>query len=177
MTRIERRPDDTDVPIPLEPPGSVRPRAPRITTLSRTACEALLKRNHVGRLAYSFRDRVNIVPLHYAYRDGWIYGRTSVGDKVTKLRHNRWVAFEVDEIEDWFEWRSVVARGALYLLHPDDTADDVWAQAFSVLTKAMPDVFTLRDPVPSRTELFRISVDDVTGRRASSKPARASRQD
>lgn len=177
MTRIERRTDDTDVPVPLEPPVSVRPRAPRITAMNRTACEALLKRNHVGRLAYSFRDRVNIVPLHYVYRDGWIYGRTSIGDKVAKLRHNRWVAFEVDEIEDSFEWRSVVARGALYLLHPDETPDEVWAQTVNVLTNAMPDIFTARDPVPSRTELFRISVDELTGRRASSKPQRASRQD
>lgn len=176
MTRIEHRTDKTDVPIPLEPPVSVRARAPRITTMNRTACEAILKRNHVGRLAYSFRDRVNIVPLHYAYSDGWIYGRTSVGDKVNKLRHHRWVAFEVDEIKDWFEWRSVIVRGALYLLDPEETSDEVWAQALSVLSQAMPGIFTSRDPAPSRTELFRISVDEVTGRRASSKPARG-RQD
>jgi nitroimidazol reductase NimA-like FMN-containing flavoprotein (pyridoxamine 5'-phosphate oxidase superfamily) len=137
----------------------------------------MLKRNHVGRLAYSFRDRVNIVPLHYVYSDGWIYGRTSVGDKVNKVRHNRWVAFEIDEIEDRFEWRSVVARGALYLLDPEETPDEVWTQAVDVLTKAMPEMFTMRDPVPSRTELFRISVDELTGRRASSKSQRASRQD
>jgi nitroimidazol reductase NimA-like FMN-containing flavoprotein (pyridoxamine 5'-phosphate oxidase superfamily) len=176
MTRIERR-DDADVPIPLEAPVSTRPRAPRITAMSQAACEAILERNHVGRLAYSFRDRVNIVPLHYVYRDGWIYGRTSIGEKVAKLRHNRWVAFEVDEIEDWFEWRSVVARGALYLLHPDETPDDVWGETVNVLTKAMPGIFTARDPVPSRTELFRISVDELTGRRATSKPGRVQRQD
>jgi nitroimidazol reductase NimA-like FMN-containing flavoprotein (pyridoxamine 5'-phosphate oxidase superfamily) len=176
MTRIERR-TDTDVPIPLEPPVSARPRAPRIAALNRTACEAMLKRNHVGRLAYSFRDRVNIVPLHYVYRDGWLYGRTSIGDKVAKLRHNRWVAFEVDEIEDSFEWRSVVARGALYLLEPDQTPDEVWAEAVEVLSKAMPGIFTSRDPAPARTELFRISVDELSGRRATRKPMRVSRQD
>ena len=155
---------------------SERPRAPRITTMSRTACEGLLHSNHVGRLAYSFRDRVNIVPLHYVYDDGWIYGRTSTGDKLNQLRHNRWVAFEVDEIEDWFDWRSVVARGALYLLEGDETAEGAWEHSLDVLRDAMPEIFTSRDPVPSRTELFRISVDELTGRRASSRAVRASRR-
>lgn len=177
MTRIENGTGDDDVPVPMEPPMVERPRAPRITKMSRTACEGLLHRNHVGRLAYSFRDRVNIVPLHYVYSDGWVYGRTSSGEKLNKLRHNRWVAFEVDEIDDWFDWRSVVVRGALYLLERESTAEGAWEHSLHVLREAMPEIFTSRDPVPSRTELFRISVDELTGRRASSRAVRSSRHD
>jgi nitroimidazol reductase NimA-like FMN-containing flavoprotein (pyridoxamine 5'-phosphate oxidase superfamily) len=41
----------------------------------------LLTRNHVGRLAFSFHDRVDIRPIHYIYHDNWLYGRTSQSDK------------------------------------------------------------------------------------------------
>lgn len=57
------------------------------------------RRNRVGRLAFSFRDRVDIEPLHYVFRGGWLYGRPSPGSKLQTLRHNPWVAFEVDEID------------------------------------------------------------------------------
>jgi nitroimidazol reductase NimA-like FMN-containing flavoprotein (pyridoxamine 5'-phosphate oxidase superfamily) len=39
--------------------------------------QALLLRNHVGRIAFSLHDRVDIRPIHYAYADNWLYGRTS----------------------------------------------------------------------------------------------------
>lgn len=76
--------------------------------LSRDETEALLSRNKVGRLAFSVHDRVDIQPIHYVYERGWIYGRTSEGEKITTLEHNRWVAFEVDEVEDILDRKSVV---------------------------------------------------------------------
>lgn len=159
--------DIDGVPVPERPIGTQRSRAPRITKLSIPACHAILARNHVGRLAYSFRDRVDIVPVHYVFDDGWLYGRTSPGAKVKTLRHSRWVAFEVDEIDDMYEWRSVVVRGALYQLTEDLVSPDVREHAIEVLRRIMPDAFTPRDPVPSRTLLFRIHVDACTGRRAT----------
>jgi nitroimidazol reductase NimA-like FMN-containing flavoprotein (pyridoxamine 5'-phosphate oxidase superfamily) len=155
------------VPVPEVPIGEARPRAPRITSLSAAACKSILARNHVGRLAYSFKDNVDIVPIHYVYHDGWLYGRTSTSDKLTTLRHHQWVAFEVDEIEDLFEWRSVVVRGGLYQLSDDLAQPEVREHATDVLRKLLPSTFTADDPVPFRTELFRIHVDSMTGRRAT----------
>ena len=158
--------DMDGVPVPDGPIGTVRQRAPRITKLGSAACKAILTRNHVGRLAYTFRDSVDIVPLHYAYEDGWLYGRTSPGEKLTKLRHHRWVAFEVDEMDDWFEWRSVVVHGALYQLG-GRSASEVAEHAAEVLRRFMPATLTGRDPVPFRTMLFRIHIDSMTGRKAT----------
>lgn len=154
------------VPVPDGPIGTVRRRVPRISKLGVVACKAILARNHVGRLAYAFHDAVNIVPLHYAYKDGWLYGRTS-GEKLATLHHQRWVAFEVDEIEDWFEWRSVVVHGALYQLTEDLADPELREHAVEVLRQFMPATFTDQDPVPFRTMLFRIHVDSMTGRRAT----------
>ena len=84
---------------------------PVIRSLDRTECEALLARNHIGRVAYALHDRVSITPLHYVFLDGWLYGRTSHGAKIGIVAHNHWVAFEVDEVARLFDWRSVVVHG------------------------------------------------------------------
>src|SRR5678816_2297134 len=52
----------------------------------------LLARNHVGRIAFSFHDRVDIRPIHYVYSDNWLYGRTSPTDKLVTLQHNQWLS-------------------------------------------------------------------------------------
>jgi uncharacterized protein len=161
------RQDLDGVPVPSGPVGPVRPRVPRIAKLGLAACKAILTRNYVGRLAYVFHDAVDIVPLHYTYEDGWLYGRTSPGPKLRKLHHHQWVAFEVDEVEDWFEWRSVVVRGGLYQLDEGLALPDVREHALEVLRRFMPAALTEADPVPSRTMLFRIHIDSMTGRRAT----------
>jgi nitroimidazol reductase NimA-like FMN-containing flavoprotein (pyridoxamine 5'-phosphate oxidase superfamily) len=69
---------------------------PTIRELTDEEMHALLARNHVGRVAFSFHDRVDIRPIHYIFSDNWLFGRTEPSDKLVTLRHNQWVAFEVD---------------------------------------------------------------------------------
>src|SRR6476659_6971000 len=76
---------------------------PRIRELTRDEMEALLTRNNVGRIAYAFKDRVDIEPINYVYKDGWVYCRTSHGSKLETMEHHRWVAFEVDEVRGLFD--------------------------------------------------------------------------
>lgn len=144
--------------------------APRIRELERDEIEAVLARNHVGRLAYTWKNHVDIEPLHYVYHDGWIYGRTSHGSKMDAVGYT-WspVAFEVDEIEGLFQWRSVVVRGGFYAL-PSEGAEwerEEWRQGVELLRGLIPDTFTSADPVAFRTVLFRIAVQDATGREAT----------
>ena len=166
MANPPERAADAEVEMPASTPRSSRTRQPRTVGLSQAQCTKLLARNRVGRLAYTFRDAVDIVPLHYAYDDGWIYIRTS-GQKLAKLRHHRWVAFEVDEIFGTFDWSSVVVHGAVYLLDRESGVTETWQTAVRVLQRRFPDAFTDRDPVPFRTAVFRIHVDAVSGRRTT----------
>lgn len=53
-----------------------------IRDLDDEECRRLLADSGVGRIAYTFRDRVDIQPLSYAFDDGWIFGRTSHGSKL-----------------------------------------------------------------------------------------------
>lgn len=134
--------------------------------------DAILRRNHVGRIAYSFHDRVDIEPIHYVYDEGWIYGRTSPGTKLTTIEHNYWVAVEVDEVDGIFDWRSVVVRGGFYLLSRNGTPreEEAWTHAVELLRRLIPEALTARDPVPFRTDLFRIAAQEVAGRAASLVP-------
>lgn len=140
--------------------------------LERDEIEQFLQRNSVGRLAFSFHDRVDIQPVHYVYERGWLYGRTSEGDKIMALTHNQWVAFEVDEVKDVFEWTSVVIHGSFWILHPRGSphAEELWVKAAELVSKIVPGSLTETDPVSFRQTLFRIAVSDVRGREASTKP-------
>ena len=165
------RPDGTGT---TPPPASgvtqpiVPPPAPTIRELTRVECEAVLRRQRVGRIAFAFERRVEILPIHYVYDDGWLYGRTSPGTKIDMWLHSHWVAFEVDEERALFDWTSVIAHGGLYLLQPDVRPMDVNAleHALNVLRRLAPDTDGLYDPVPHRTIVFRIHVDEMTGRSA-----------
>ncbi len=140
-----------------------------IRELTADEMHALLARNHVGRIAFSFHDQVDIRPILYVYADNWLYGRTSPSDKLVTLRHNQWVAFEVDEVRGPFDWQSVVAHGSFYRLTDDDTPQqrDLRDEALRLLRSFAPETLRGTDPVPFRTELFAIAIDRLTGRTAS----------
>jgi hypothetical protein len=129
----------------------------------------LLRTHHVGRIAFSWRDHVDVEPISYVYDDGAIYGRTSEGAKMLTLRHSPWVAFEVDEVRGPYDWRSAVAHGTVYVLRPDGTraARRAYEHALELLRTLEPAALTDHDPAPDRRILFQISVDHVTGRAAS----------
>ena len=158
-------------------------KAPLIRILSSDENDAILTRNHVGRLAYSLHDRVDIEPMHYVYADGVLYGRTSPGSKLTTLAHRPWVAFEVDEVEGLYDWRSVVVRGALYSVEDGDGATEhaAYAHALRRLRELASKALLEGDMTPFRSVIFRIHVESVTGREArqsrhaSERPAAAAR--
>lgn len=145
-------------------------RPPSIRELDRSEIDAILARNHVGRLAYAWQNQVDIEPLHYVYHDGWIYGRTSHGAKMDAVGYTWWpVAFEVDEVEELFRWRSVVVHGGFYTLPADGAEWEAaeWRRDVELLRTLLPETLTGDDPVAFRTVLFRIAVQDVTGREAT----------
>ena len=128
--------------------------------------EAMLKDHSYGRLAFTFRDRVDIEPIHYVYEHGWLVCRTSPGTKLTQLSHHPWVAFEIDEARGLFDWRSVVVKGTVYFATELDSAE-TWHAAVEVIRRLVPTALTDSDPMPGRNVIFRIHIDEMHGRAAS----------
>ena len=145
--------------------------APVFRDLTREESESVLAMNHVGRMAYSFHDAVDIRPIHYVFDEPWLFGRTSPGYKLITLQHHQWVAFEVDEISGPFDWKSVVAHGTFYRLESTGAESDVrlFERGVAAVHKLSPEIFTKADPVPFRTELFGIALDSIAGRLSSTK--------
>jgi hypothetical protein len=142
--------------------------------LEREECDAVLASQSVGRLAFTFRDRVDIEPIHFVYEPGWIFGRTQFGTKVNILAHHPWVAFEVDEVRALFDWRSVVVHGRIEFPDPEGSVTDreLHARSVAAFRRLVSDAFTDDDPTPARDLVFAIAVQDLTGR-AASPPAGA----
>ena len=147
---------------------------PTFRELTRAECDTLLERNLVGRIAFTFRDRVDIEPVHYVYANGWLHGRTSLGTKLATLRHHPWIAFEVDEIKGLYDWRSVIVHGVVHLPDRDGSPDDAEAHesTLALIRKLEPLALEPGDPTPHRQVLFRIHVDEVTGRAATTAAAK-----
>lgn len=143
---------------------------PVFEEMSPSDCHALLARNHVARLAFSFHDRVDIEPIHYVYDGEWLFGRTSPGSKLLTLAHNHWVALEIDETRDVFDWESVVLHGSFLTLDPEVPGVEAhaWSRGVELLRRVMPETLTAADPVAFRTVVFRVHVEAMTGRRATS---------
>ncbi len=137
--------------------------------LDRAECDALLASQSVGRLAFSFRDRVDVEPIHFVYESGWLFGRTQFGTKVNILAHHPWIAFEVDDVRALFDWRSVVVHGRIQF--PDvggaPSERELHARAVAAFQRLVPDAFTDDDPTPARDLVFAIAVQEITGRAAT----------
>lgn len=137
---------------------------PTFSELTADECQALLARGHVGRIAFTLHDRVDIEPIHYIHDGDWLFGRTSKGSKLSKLLHNPWCAFETDEIEGLFDWASVVVKGTFCILDPEMGSTDTYQRAEKALKRLVPGTFTTHDPAPHRDIVFGIYVREVTGR-------------
>jgi len=150
---------------------------PTFRDLAATEAHELLARNHVGRIAYSFHDRVDIEPLSYVFADGAIYLRTAPGSKLATLAHAPWVAFEVDEVHGPFDWRSVVVHGTVYVLPEtgNESAREAYRVAVEHLRTLTPNALRDRDPVPARRVVMKLHIDTVTGREARTSVGSAPR--
>ena len=125
-----------------------------VETLERDACRRLLAGRHVGRLAYSGPFGPRILPLSYTVIDEYVLLLTSPRSDAAREIPQRWVAFEVDDLdEELREGWSVQVRGFAELL-PDD--------AIRMLDASQrPQPWVTGD----RSLLIRILMSDVTGRR------------
>ena len=151
--------------------------ADSIRHLTQPEMEAMLRRHHVGRIAFRDERRVDIEPISYVYKDGALYGRAAPGTRMNALAGQPWVAFEIDEIRGPFDWESVVVKGTVYVVEPVQAMPmrEHYAKALEVIRSVMPDALTDRDPAPGRTILFRLQIDEMQGRSAQPLTTMAAR--
>ena len=146
-------------------------RAPRIRELTHRQMEFVLSRNHVGRVAFLRGGRIELQPVHYVFTNSAIYGRIAFGVKYRTWLDGTDIVFEVDEPEALFDWRSVIVRGTVTLLPSLGDAEAVaeYDHAVSALRSLVANAFTVWDPTPHRSSVFRITPTQLSGREAVSR--------
>lgn len=88
-----------------------------IRILSESEIEGMLSGGFAGRLGCSADGRSYVVPIAYAYHSGFVYSHSDEGLKIRLMRKNPNVCFEIDDIADELNWRSVIAWGRFEELH------------------------------------------------------------
>ena len=143
---------------------------PIIRELKGNEAEALLGRNHVGRIAYAQKDRIDIEPIHYVYDAPWIFGRTRAGARLLAQDLNFWCAFETDEVRGLFDWESVVVKGPFSAANSPLVTWD-YRRALASLRRLLPSALTNEDPAPDRDIVFAVHASEISGRRSVSSIA------
>lgn len=82
--------------------------------------QALLLRVGFGHLGCTRDNHPYVVPMHYAYDGQDIYFFTTEGTKTEIIAANHEVCFQVEEITDSSNWRSVMVIGEAQRLNKPD---------------------------------------------------------
>ncbi|MBM7797121.1 nitroimidazol reductase NimA-like FMN-containing flavoprotein (pyridoxamine 5'-phosphate oxidase superfamily) [Microlunatus panaciterrae] len=129
-------------------------RGAHLDELTRRECLELLGAKHVGRLAYNGPNGPRVVPMNYVVTDLSLIFRTDPEREPGRYSRARMVAFEVDEIDEFFHggW-SVLVTGL---------AEPVTVEELRALT-----IEETPDPWPEglRDLFLQIPLADLSGRR------------
>jgi uncharacterized protein len=135
--------------------------------------EEVLIRQVVGRIGCSAEGVTYVVPISYAYDGEYIYGHTMGGMKIDMMRKNPEVCFEVEDMRDMANWKTVISWGKFEEL-PKKTERDKALQILidrilplisSQTTHLSPQwPFPVDDPENIKGIVFRIRLKEKTGR-------------
>src|SRR5215471_2481655 len=144
--------------------------------LSEYEIEALLHKQIVGRIGCHDKDLVYVIPISYAYDENRVYCHAYEGKKIEIMRMNPNVCFQVDEMTDMANWKSVIAWGVFQEISNDEDK----AEALVILLhRQLPSPSSITTHLgrswpftpPNKEELikipgvtFKISLTEKTGR-------------
>jgi uncharacterized protein len=93
-----------------------------IGKLSSQQIEQVLLSQTMGRIGCHCESLTYVVPVSYAYDGERIIAHSAEGMKVQMMRTNPEVCFQVDDVDDLANWRSVISWGTFKELSGDDAA-------------------------------------------------------
>jgi uncharacterized protein len=82
-----------------------------IGNLTQEAALEVLQSNLLGRIGCSDGKKVYVVPVNYVFDGKYIIAHSVAGMKIDMMRKNPAVCFEVDEMKDLRNWKSVILWG------------------------------------------------------------------
>jgi hypothetical protein len=141
--------------------------------LNKAQIEKVISENIVGRLGCHADGKTYIVPISYAYDGNYIYARTFEGMKISMMRKNPNVCFQVDQMENMADWQSVIVWGTYEELIDEKARNKGLKILISrILPKISSETVRISPEWPFPTNdykliegiVFRISITEKTGR-------------
>jgi nitroimidazol reductase NimA-like FMN-containing flavoprotein (pyridoxamine 5'-phosphate oxidase superfamily) len=143
----------------------------KIGTLKSDEVIKVFERGHLGHLGCHSKSEIYVVPISYALEDGIIYSHSKIGRKIEMMRENPQICVQVEEVQNFFEWKSAIAWGRF-----EELRDDQATRAMRVLIKKFAEGEAGRfSPLEvdfgamlETAIIFRMKIERATGRFVSS---------
>jgi nitroimidazol reductase NimA-like FMN-containing flavoprotein (pyridoxamine 5'-phosphate oxidase superfamily) len=139
-----------------------------IKSLPKEEVFKLFERGHFGHLACHHRNDLYLVPVTYAFHEGFIYSHSALGKKINIMRSNPQICIQVEEVESFFRWKSALAWGEF-----EELKDEEAARAMRILIKSFSEkegsapISELEADFSAQLEnaiIYRIKILDFSGR-------------
>jgi nitroimidazol reductase NimA-like FMN-containing flavoprotein (pyridoxamine 5'-phosphate oxidase superfamily) len=82
-----------------------------IQEMTKSECLRALAGARLGRLACAHENQPYVVPIYFVCEEPYLYGFTTAGQKVEWMRSNPLVCVELDDVDEHDQWLSVVVFG------------------------------------------------------------------
>ncbi len=144
-----------------------------IHELTRADCADILSRTSVGRLACCRMNQPYVVPVSIAYdpRQVCLFSFSTIGKKVEWMRTNPSVCVEVEDLEDRFNWTTIVIFGRYDEISNAPDQRELRDRALHLFSDRaqwwLPGAASLRDAERESVVVYRIHIDQMSGRRTT----------
>ena len=146
-----------------------------IGVLTREQIENILKSQSIGRLACIDGHKPYVVPITYFYDGTYLYCQSQEGKKLSILRKNPHVCFQVDLVNSTQSWQSVQVFGYFEELKDEDAEkarEKLFGSVFNLMTTSHSHHFEhensstpeLDDSNRIKQTMFKIVIKEVAGR-------------
>lgn len=126
----------------------------------------LLEKNKFAHLACHSGEEIYLVPISYYFAKGYLYSHSRPGHKIDLMRRNPNVCIQVEEVEDFFHWKSVVAWGRFEELKGDEAtlAMRQLIQKFAGDEKRRSELEIDFAAQLESAVIYRVKIERITGR-------------
>ena len=146
-----------------------------IGKLTEQQIEEILKDNIWGHLGCNDGFNTFVYPINYLYDGKYVTIHSQTGSKIKVMRQNKRVCFQVDEVENHRNWKSVMVFGEYHELEDEQERQDAMKAFFNrrlFLKITEPDILPGSNEQEadeqfekdSRPTIFRIVIDEKSGR-------------
>ncbi len=148
-----------------------------ICEMTENECRRALPEMTLGRLACAQGGQPYVVPVYLALHGSYLYGLSSVGQKIECLRANPLVCVEIEDVKSVEVWTTLIVFGSYEELPDTRQYETTRLLAHELLQKRamwwQPALVAVTNTEQAKTftpVFYRIRIDRITGHRATPEP-------